>query len=525
MSNIQVQLRRGTTAQHGSFTGAQGELTVDTDKNALVLHDGATQGGIQIARESVVNVLDYGADNTGATDARGAIQNAITQAQSSGGIVYIPEGVYLINSVSSPDTKGNGLLLPYTTANDPDNRVIIKGAGRGTILKAGSNDMYVIRLSDSFCKIQDLTIDGNNKTSVVGIGLVPEDRTQTLTLVNQNYNIITGLYIKSCEFGSIYSTGPDASGDSGCWYNVFENSIINFCTTGILLDASTNASGSNSGVNRNKFLNLRFGQSMNTGVQIDDGDTNTFTNCDFEGINTGTSPNATPTAIKIAQTGSSSTADCNHNTFISCKLEANTRDIDNDNSLSEFYGTVVAGSKLNFTANPLIMLGGNDASQAPQLLPGYIYQANSQIPGSPNNKSYFPNGLATDDARISTYHHFRSVAVGTIAGSGTANATIVPAQNNKRYAVEVFVVGDDTGSSSTFQARGFVIANWVSTVGQRIGIGDTVFKHSLGVSDYRAYSGISLSVSWSSNNAVLTITNNGASNLTNVNVLVRHLWS
>ena len=525
MSNIQVQLRRGTTAQHGSFTGAQGELTVDTDKNALVLHDGATQGGIQIARESVVNVLDYGADNTGATDARGAIQNAITQAQSSGGIVYIPEGVYLINSVSSPDTKGNGLLIPYTTANDPDNRVIIKGAGRGTILKAGSNDMYVIRLSDSFCKIQDLTIDGNSKTSVVGIGLVPEDRTQTLTLVNQNYNIITGLYIKSCEFGSIYSTGPDASGDSGCWYNVFENSIINFCTTGILLDASTNASGSNSGVNRNKFLNLRFGQSMNTGVQIDDGDTNTFTNCDFEGINTGTSPNATPTAIKIAQTGSSSTADCNHNTFISCKLEANTRDIDNDNSLSEFYGTVVAGSKLNFTANPLIMLGGNDASQAPQLLPGYIYQANSQIPGSPNNKSYFPNGLATDDARISTYHHFRSVAVGTIAGSGTANATIVPAQNNKRYAVEVFVVGDDTGSSSTFQARGFVIANWVSTVGQRIGIGDTVFKHSLGVSDYRAYSGISLSVSWSSNNAVLTITNNGASNLTNVNVLVRHLWS
>ena len=89
----------------------------------------------------------------------------------------------------------------------------------------------------------------------------------------------------------------------------------------------------------------------------------------------------------------------------------------------------------------------------------------------------------------------------------------------------MFVVGDDTGSSSTFQARGFVIANWVSTVGQRIGIGDTVFKHSLGVSDYRAYSGISLSVSWSSNNAVLTITNNGASNLTNVNVLVRHLWS
>lgn len=41
----QVQLRRGTTAQHGSFTGAPGEVTVDTDLNVLRVHDGATAGG------------------------------------------------------------------------------------------------------------------------------------------------------------------------------------------------------------------------------------------------------------------------------------------------------------------------------------------------------------------------------------------------------------------------------------------------------------------------------------------------
>ena len=61
MSNIQVQLRRGTTAQHNTFTGAQGEVTVDTDKNVLVLHDGATAGGLQIARQDAVNVKDFGA--------------------------------------------------------------------------------------------------------------------------------------------------------------------------------------------------------------------------------------------------------------------------------------------------------------------------------------------------------------------------------------------------------------------------------------------------------------------------------
>jgi hypothetical protein len=41
----QVRLRRGTTAQHATFTGAEGELTVDTTKKTIVLHDGVTAGG------------------------------------------------------------------------------------------------------------------------------------------------------------------------------------------------------------------------------------------------------------------------------------------------------------------------------------------------------------------------------------------------------------------------------------------------------------------------------------------------
>jgi hypothetical protein len=39
------QRRRGTTAQHATFTGLLGELTVDTDKDVVVVHDGATAGG------------------------------------------------------------------------------------------------------------------------------------------------------------------------------------------------------------------------------------------------------------------------------------------------------------------------------------------------------------------------------------------------------------------------------------------------------------------------------------------------
>ena len=45
---LQLQLRRGTTTEHSSFKGAVGEVTVDTSKNTLVLHDGVTAGGFPL---------------------------------------------------------------------------------------------------------------------------------------------------------------------------------------------------------------------------------------------------------------------------------------------------------------------------------------------------------------------------------------------------------------------------------------------------------------------------------------------
>lgn len=43
-----LQLRRGTTAQNDVFTGAIAEVSVDTDKNFIRVHDGVTMGGHEI---------------------------------------------------------------------------------------------------------------------------------------------------------------------------------------------------------------------------------------------------------------------------------------------------------------------------------------------------------------------------------------------------------------------------------------------------------------------------------------------
>lgn len=48
----QVKRRRGTTAQNDAFTGAEGEIVVDTQKHTLRVHDGETQGGFEMATQA-----------------------------------------------------------------------------------------------------------------------------------------------------------------------------------------------------------------------------------------------------------------------------------------------------------------------------------------------------------------------------------------------------------------------------------------------------------------------------------------
>ena len=51
-----LRLRRGTTTQHNTFTGAEGEITVDTTKDTVVVHDGTTAGGRPLLRQDLSNL-------------------------------------------------------------------------------------------------------------------------------------------------------------------------------------------------------------------------------------------------------------------------------------------------------------------------------------------------------------------------------------------------------------------------------------------------------------------------------------
>jgi len=90
-----IQWRRGTTSQHSSFTGLAGEITVDTDLNTVIVHDGSTAGGHRIAKYSEVTSAAAGDISSivagnglsgGATTGDATLNLDTTSATFTGGI-------------------------------------------------------------------------------------------------------------------------------------------------------------------------------------------------------------------------------------------------------------------------------------------------------------------------------------------------------------------------------------------------------------------------------------------------------
>ncbi len=107
----QVQFRRGTTSQTSSFTGAVGEVTVDSDKDTVVVHDGSQAGGFAVANlktaQEFTATQNFNATtlSDGSTVAWDASANQVTSVTLGGNRTLgaasnqIDGGVYVISVI------------------------------------------------------------------------------------------------------------------------------------------------------------------------------------------------------------------------------------------------------------------------------------------------------------------------------------------------------------------------------------------------------------------------------------------
>lgn len=109
-----VQRRRGTTAQHASFTGVEGELTVNTTNKSVHVHDGVTAGGIQMARADLTNVSD--ANLNTALSGNTLASLVITSADINGGTI---DGTVIGGAVPSSAAFTTISTTGVTYANQP----------------------------------------------------------------------------------------------------------------------------------------------------------------------------------------------------------------------------------------------------------------------------------------------------------------------------------------------------------------------------------------------------------------------
>lgn len=90
MADRAVQFRRGTTTQHSTFIGLVGEITVDTDKNVPVVHDGTTEGGFPLALES-----DLSSTQTGLSDHKNNTLNPHSVSKTQVGLANVTNDAQL----------------------------------------------------------------------------------------------------------------------------------------------------------------------------------------------------------------------------------------------------------------------------------------------------------------------------------------------------------------------------------------------------------------------------------------------
>lgn len=122
-----LQLRRGTTAENAAFTGSIAEVTVDTDKKKVIVHDGITPGGVpSVTEPELANLVTQ-------TELSAQLATKLSIGAAAGGALI---GTYPNPEIGSIDVTSTGSTTSRALEDRFADAVNVKdfgAVGNGTV--------------------------------------------------------------------------------------------------------------------------------------------------------------------------------------------------------------------------------------------------------------------------------------------------------------------------------------------------------------------------------------------------------
>ena len=157
--SIEIKFRRGTTTEHNSFTGANGEITVDTTIQTLRVHDGVTAGGVRIARYDEVvsssnlqSVSTHILPSANVTFDLGSDELSWRDLYLSGSTITLGNGVITTDSTGSvafQDAANNQVrVIADSIQFGAGNAAVIMAGGGGSLTVSGGGDGTDVNLAN-----------------------------------------------------------------------------------------------------------------------------------------------------------------------------------------------------------------------------------------------------------------------------------------------------------------------------------------------------------------------------------------
>jgi hypothetical protein len=230
--STQVQFRRGTTTQNNAFTGANGEISIDTDVKTIRLHDGVTGGGAAImlnttTAQTALNKtfstgsvwtgtsvgLAYGGTGSSLTGVAGAV--AYSGASGLGLSAAGTSGQVLVSGGTGSPVWVNASSLTTGVATVATTATNIAGGSAGQLIIQSDTNLSTFITAGSAGTFLQSAGAGYAPTWAAGqviLGSTAVPLGGTIT----SFSGLTNLIMGNGSFGGGTITSPNISG-SGPW--------------------------------------------------------------------------------------------------------------------------------------------------------------------------------------------------------------------------------------------------------------------------------------------------------------------